>query len=812
MSFSEDTQELQAKGGQFDFDKLKFVFRKSLPWMVIIFVCSLVGAYMYLRWTQPSYQANTLIQMEVQSAAHMMQYDVLMGAPEAQANISKEIELLKSDIMYKAVLDSINLTVNYYQKGEILDTEIFNTSPFTVEHKVSDRELYGRTFTLRMLNPAEYELEYEYKGQPMIFKHAFGYPLKLEGAEFTIKLLYFDDSYISQEYLFTIQDEASLLNTLRDNFSVSVDNKTANTLSLSYTAHNPEKATAILRAFNRNYVVKSIENKDISLAKVLRYLEQQQGILRDSLDKYESLFRNYVNLDNIPTSQDGVQSVVQNIRLLEKDNNELQTLRQTLSHIRQLIRADSSMVYVEAFTSMLKNTQIDGIVAKLRELEIAHDMIKGSYTDKTAAYSQQRNVLRNGKQRLLEILQVSEDRLSQGLSVNNGEIDRMRKAFYQGIGGDPLLKKYTKGIETFEGMLNSLSSKIVDINMSKASTVENFRVLSPPFSSPEPISPKSGLAYGLAIVLSFMSSIILVSVRYVLQNKISNLKQLENNAQVPILGMVPAFEKERMEHSQLVVHRNPKSSISEAFRSLRTNLDFVSTAIDKDARILSITSTISGEGKTFVAVNLAGVIAMSGARVVLLDLDLRKPKIHLAFNVDNAKGVSSILAHKAELSECIKDSDLPSLKVITSGPIPPNPSELLLSKHFEELLDTLSEEFDIIVFDTPPVGLVTDGIIAMKRSTMPIYVIRAEYSKLIFVQNANNLAHVNKFHNLSVVLNGVPLNQRYGNSYSFTSYGYGASYGYGGQGYYDEEQTRADKRPWWKRWSKKADAESTEKV
>ena len=212
------------------------------------------------------------------------------------------------------------------------------------------------------------------------------------------------------------------------------------------------------------------------------------------------------------------------------------------------------------------------------------------------------------------------------------------------------------------------------------------------------------------------------------------------------------------------------------------------TSKGKNNKVISITSTISGEGKTFVAINLGGIIAMSGQKVVILDLDLRKPKISKAFGIDNQKGISTILIGRSNLEESINDTHIPGYSFINSGPVPPNPSELIMSKEFDDLLERLKLRFDVIIIDTPPVGIVTDAILAMKKSDLNIYVVRAEYSKKGFERSINNLITKNKFKNLVVMLNGFDSLKSYAYGYK---YGYGQGYGYGD--YYNMDEGKNTK-------------------
>ena len=207
-------------------------------------------------------------------------------------------------------------------------------------------------------------------------------------------------------------------------------------------------------------------------------------------------------------------------------------------------------------------------------------------------------------------------------------------------------------------------------------------------------------------------------------------------SEISTLGFIP-FVKDKMEISQLIVDKKPKSMLTESFRAIRTNLQFINN--DVNSKIIAVSSTISGEGKTFIAINLGGIIAFTGKRVVVIDLDMRKPKIHLAFGTKNENGMSEILSKKTKIEDCIKTSSLENLDFITAGTLPPNPSELIVSETFDRTLYQLKKNYDFIIIDNPPVGLVTDGIPVLQKADYPIYIFKANYSRKNFVQNVEKL-------------------------------------------------------------------------
>ena len=287
-------------------------------------------------------------------------------------------------------------------------------------------------------------------------------------------------------------------------------------------------------------------------------------------------------------------------------------------------------------------------------------------------------------------------------------------------------------------------------------------------------------------------------------NSIISIDDISKYTNTPISGVIPITLSSDKIH-RFVVENKPDSVITESFRTLRSNLEFLLPSKEKN-KIIAVTSTISGEGKTFIAINLGGVFALSGKKVILLDLDLRKPKVHLSFNAQNNIGMSTILIGKNSYKDCIIKTDFETFDIIPSGPKPPNPTELANSKEFDTLLEELKTEYDIIIIDTPPIGIVSDAIFSFQRADLPIYVSRANYSKRMFINNINYLYEQSSIHNLSVILNGVSIvSSKYGYGYSNSKYGYsGYGYGYGfGYGYYSYDKTSTKKQNFLDRFRRK---------
>ena len=292
-------------------------------------------------------------------------------------------------------------------------------------------------------------------------------------------------------------------------------------------------------------------------------------------------------------------------------------------------------------------------------------------------------------------------------------------------------------------------------------------MLSLPVLASSPVSPNPNRTYLIVGLGGVLLGIAWLLFYYLTYNEITSLADLKSllPATTTILGSVPLY-KQRMKHSQIIINNSPKSRMSESIRNIKSNLNF----INKDAQLIAVSSSISGEGKTFVIMNLAATFAASGKRCIIMDLDMRKPKVHYGFNTENLRGMSQVLSGIMSLEEVIQSSEISNLDYITAGPIPPNPSDLIQSKTLEDTIETLKKTYDIVLIDNPPVGIVSDGINLLSKADIPIYIFKANYSKRIFANQLMQLFEIQKIDNINVILNAVPS----GGSLFGYGYGYGS--------------------------------------
>jgi len=406
---------------------------------------------------------------------------------------------------------------------------------------------------------------------------------------------------------------------------------------------------------------------------------------------------------------------------------------------------------------------------KLQELYFEMDRMKLSYNENTFAYKQKQNEIETLRTRAFSQLTELKGELLKKQQTLNQSKNKLESDFATMPDKNTQFSKNQRFYKLYEEFYLTLMQSKSQFEIAQAGSTPDFKILSTANLPSKPISPNRPIIFGIGFVAGIVFNIFFIGLLYLANNKINSLYEIER-LQVPLLGTVPAIRS--INGSGLYIQDHPKSMVSEAMRTLRTNLDFFN--IHSTKKIIAVSSTVSGEGKSFIALNLGGVMALSHKKVLLLDLDMRKPKNNTFFkDVDKSKGMSTILIRKNTWEECLTKSPLPQFDFISAGPHPPNPSELLLNGEFSQLLNELKMHYDYIIMDTPPVGIVTDGIMAMKHADIAVYIFRANYSKKDFIDNLNRIIRINKFENITSILNAVP-------SSSETAYGYG---------YYEEQKT-----------------------
>jgi capsular exopolysaccharide synthesis family protein len=793
----------------FDVGKVVVVVKKNLLWVLLIFTACIAVAFAYLRYTKPIFESSATLQMEVKGIAPTLELGIFRNENSLNDYLIGESQFIRSNVVIDDVIKELQMYIAYYRKGRVLYEEKFFNCPFKVEdYEIKNKAFYNRQIFVEVIDTTRFILSYDFGGQNIVRPYRFG--SVVDNEHFRCKISTNLTQYVKElppgDYYFTIHDHAYLQGMISSNLKVFPSDIKARVIQISYQDPNSYKANSVVEYVGRSYLAKNIANRNKEKKQTIEFLEQQ-------MDTLESLIeRTYIDIQNYKLGKSGrgdslpnwaarlrptVEEIIANIKKFQEERIRLSSEDKLYGKIVDFIERDSSELLTASLAMGVSDARVGEMLRTLSARKQEMERVALSYREPSTVIRQRQLEMDKLTQELLKIISFDRYNLNERIIGLEQQIQAQERQLPSGSragsildGLDLELQKRNRYLASYQATFEQLLARRVDMQVAEAGTVANFQFLSTASLPEEPVAPNRNQIYIYSLLSAAVMSAVLIVLRYLTLNKITSVREIEQATKAPILGLVPHYAKTKMDASQLVVNINPKASISEAFRSIRTNLDFL--APKASGRTISVTSTISGEGKTFVAVNLAGIISLSDSRVIVLDLDLRKPKVHLAFGAENINGVSNLLVGKASLEQCIQKSVLMNLDFISAGPHPPNPAELLMSEEFTKLVARLKETYDVIVFDTPPVGIVTDGMIVMKNTDLPIYVVRSDYSKRMFLTNVNRLITANNFRRMTIVLNGVGARGSYGYGYNYGygyGYGYGSygsSYGYNNYGYYDE--------------------------
>lgn len=787
-----------------DLGKILGILRKSLLWIILLNTLTISLAWLYLRYTKPVYESSSDLKITVENEKNMQALSSVIGlGVKEEDNLAGELEFMRSEIISNVVIDNLDLDVSYHAKGNILDSELYKKAPFKItSYDLKAKGLFDRKFFVKIINENRFELSYK-EGEALI-KNTYSFDKKIKTPFFELEITLlgkFSSDYTYQNYYFIINSPNASKQYIRNNLNVGVANKDAKIISLRFSDFDPLKAQDIVAQIDSVYIVESVKEKNKSNVQQIEYLDSEIAKFEDSLLLYEASMQGFYIQNK---SKDTDSKLQKALEVFEKVQPERQKLTRQLVLLNELegliIRNEDLRDFIPAL-ALLANEKVASQIESYRQLveerkKLSLSQIEGK------TYRQDAIGLRfeSAKENLLLYIQGGRRLLNESIRDINIKVAEAEDALLGHPSRSREFNKISRLYTTYNERFNALLSNKIQIEIAKAGVVPKCIILSPASLPTIPIRPDRLQIYIVGGVAGLFLSLALVALRYLMHNTIISQADLEKIIIAPLLGSIPEYKKEKMQHTKLIVGRNSKSSINESLRAIRTNMEFMLPTgkglYDADScTLLSVTSTISGEGKTFVASNLGGIIALSNLKVIILDFDMRKPKLHLAFDAQNEQGVSSILIGKKTVEECIQKTEINSLDFISSGPTPPNPSELILREDLDLMFDKLRKLYDVVIIDTPPVGLVTDGVLIMKKVDMPIYIARANYSKKLFAKNINRLIRANNFLNLAVILNSVKRS-----SGGYGGYGnYGGYYGgYYGGGYYEDHK---DKRTWRERIS-----------
>ncbi|MBF6640268.1 polysaccharide biosynthesis tyrosine autokinase [Flavobacterium sp. J49] len=712
---------------------------------------------------------------------------------------------LKSRSHNELVVDRLNFYIDYLKQTKYFLQDVYGEVPFKVTIDKSKNQLLDQFVKVKMITKDKYQVTIPFQGnQAEVIRYAgniksvvnvpngefkrvyrIGQEVNLPFLNWKLTLSEASWKNFEEEILVRFNSFDNTVSAFKG-LRVDLDEKAGSILKLGMEGTNKARMVDYLNATVDVLIKKQLENKNQFAENTINFIDEtlikMEGQLKDSGDE----LKDFSKTNNIIDIEEG--GTTYKSQLLDYDAQKDQVERKLayLSSLKNYLKSSVDFSKLPAPTvAGIEEPNITTNVAKLIALSIQRSDL--GYSIKGDIYYERiDNEIQSVKKVLLENANSLRNALQYDLELANekirkveGEISRLPENKQEWL---KLSRKYNLS----DNIYNTFLQKRSEASIVKAANLSDIQFIDPAKDvGGGLLGPKTSVNYVLAFFVGLLVPLVLVFFIFFISNSIQNIEDISTLTQLPLIGIVGIKHSE----TNLSVFERPKSALSESFRAIRSSLQFLYKKQSiEGTKTLMLTSSVSGEGKTFCSINIATVFALSEKKTIILGLDLRKPKIFDDFNIQNDIGAVNYLIGQRKLEEVIQHTHIPYLDVITSGPIPPNPSELILGDSMKEMMMELKKNYDYIILDTPPVGLVSDALELAQFCDVTLYIVRQNFTKKEMLTLLNNRTKRGELNNVSIIFNGYENKAKYGVGYGY-GYGYGYSYGYGyGSGYHEDDE------------------------
>ncbi len=740
---------------------------------------------LYLKYVKPIYNVKTTVLIKDQKNKQIIDDILAEYKLETDRNIYNEIEILKSYKLIGKTIHALDFDISYFSKGTIKESETYRKAPYRIQLDTAFVNPLNEKINISFQSDSTYTLSSENRGT---YKGVFGEPLRNSQFSLTLyKTALFSEKQFntSPEYYFIINNLEHIIDYYVRIINIELASKNSSILAISINGDVYDKEIQFLSKLTEMYLNDELEGKNRVINNTINFIDDLLIEVSDSLKGAEHKLEKFRKDENVIDIESTSISVYDQIQKLEEERAMLLVKDRYYHYLQDYINNNYDIFQIVAPSLMgIEEPMLNDLVQEIYKLHSDQVTLGFSAKSKNPTYNILELKIKNAKKALSENIRNILVSSKIILDDNNNRLAQARSVVRMLPGKEMSLTKIKRQFNLNDNIYNYLLQKRTDASITKAANSPDNMVVNEAYLTGR-ISPNVKKIKIISVLLALLFPSIFIAIKLFFNNKVTSQKMIVSSTAIPVLGSIGHNQKDDM-HPIL---QSPKSSFSESVRSVRINLKYLAT--QKKNKVIGVTSTISGEGKTFFALNLATSIATSNASVVIIGADMRKPKLHQNLKMSNDVGLSNYLINKASLDEVTFKTDVANLFVIPSGPIPPNPTELLETERMKDLLTQVSEKYDYVIIDAAPVGLVADYYLLAKYTDANLYMVRYDYTQISMLEDLNRLYTTEKLKDIFIVFNDVKKSLGYG-GYSYGGY----SYGYG---YYDNNE----KSMWsWFKWKK----------
>lgn len=776
-----------------NYQELLFRYIIHWPWFVASVLVCLIGAWVYLHFQTPVYQVSASIMIKDDkkgSGSTDLGNLGIGGVITSTQGIDNEIEVLRSKTILKEVVNNLELYITYYDEDEFPEKELYQTSPVIVNLTAQEADkLPGSALLAMKLSPEgvldvnlkvglnEYNQRFE-KLPAVLPTDAgtFGFALKdsLSGGQM--------EGHKGERHIRAVVSRPfGVAKGYQGALSIAPTSRTTSVAVVSLMNTNIQRARDFINKLMEMYNRNTNNDKNKVAEKTREFINERIKIIDKELgsteDKLEAFKRNAGLTDISSDAQLAVSGNAEYEKRRVDNGTQINLVRDLIKYINNPLNEYELLPGNIGLSDAGLTTQI----GRYNELIIERKRLLRTSTESNPMIVNLDTSIRAMKSNV----QAAINGTLQGLLIVKADLEREAGRFSRRISDAPGQERQYVSIarqqEIKAGLYLMLLQKREENAITLAATANNAKIIDEPVATGGPLSPKPNMIYMIALVLGVGMPVGVIFLIGLTKFKIEGRGDVEKLTRLPIVGDVPLTNEKA---GSIAVFENQNTLMSETFRHIRTNLQFM---LENDQKVILVTSTVSGEGKSFISSNLAISLSLLGKRVIIVGLDIRKPGLNKIFNIPRKEqGITQYLSNpEKNLMDFVQPSDVSkNLYILPGGIVPPNPTELLARDGLDKAIETLKKNFDYVILDTAPAGMVTDTLLVGRVADLSVYVCRADYSRKAEFTLINELAADNKLPNICTIINGLDLKKKkYGYYYGYGKYGkyygYGKRYGYG---------------------------------
>lgn len=728
----------------------------------------LAFAYIYFAGNVYMIRASILLNGGVRNGLNPDNFLKGMELMSSNTELEDEIGILKSRNLSESTIKRLNFGISYYAKSAFRSYEpSAKAYPFTVVLDSTVNQLVGVPIFIKRTTDSTYSIHasakksgtynfYSNQTQETVTdidiqsSGSGDSPVNELNLGFKIKFRQAYASGSSVEYYFVIHNLNTLANSYLEGLEIKPISRESNLVELNLKVRNPEKGITLLNTLLEVYRTNELQKKNELGLKTIRFIDNQLGGVSDELRQVESSLQSFRSRNNILDINTTAENLTRNLDKLESDRSLLSQKLKYYQYIANVMEKDSDPKNISAPSSFgIEDPLLNNLLMELARLNQERIGLNYSTREGNPVAEILELKITSVKKALIDNVRNFIGASSQALADINSQIYEVKRNVQGLPQSERELVSIKRQFDFNDNVYNYLVEKKAEAGIAIASnTVEKTIVDRAQQVGAGPISPNRKLIYLLTVLFGLAFSVGLIIFKDVMNDNIVFAKDVEQNSNIPYIGSISHGNKNELAS---VIVAQAKSAIGESFRSLRVNLQYLT--LGNENNVIGITSSVESEGKTFCSVNLAVAMSQSGKKTIVIDCDMRRPKVATLFQLKNEIGLSNYLIGGCSINDIVNITHLKGLDVITSGPIPPNPLDLIGLHRMEELINSLKQSYNTIILDSPPMGFVSEYIILMKYTNANIYVVRSNYTKKYHLDKINRLYNEGKIRNVSILLN-----------------------------------------------------------